>query len=258
MLLLQALEEDDGRLALEAKRIGGPLLFGRLWQELGIDEVLDGLLVARGFGFAVERTVFVATLHRLFVSGSDRDCASWMADYELPGAGGLTLHHFYRAMAWLGETVEASPGPVPAPRCLKDLIEERLFERRRDLFTDLSVVFMDTTSLSFEGKGGESLGEYGYSKDFRPDLQQMILGLVMDGAGWPVCTEMWPGNTADVMVLLPIRPLAPALRHRPGLRRRRPRHDLGRNHCRTGGTRARLYPGRARAHRQTGAADRAR
>jgi hypothetical protein len=29
------------------------------------------------------------------------------------------------------------------------------------LFTDLSVVFMDTTSLSFEGDGGESLGEYG-------------------------------------------------------------------------------------------------
>jgi transposase len=26
----------------------------------------------------------------------------------------------------------------------------------------------------------------------------------MDGAGWPVCTEMWPGDTADVTVLLPI------------------------------------------------------
>jgi hypothetical protein len=33
----------------------------------------------------------------------------------------------------------------------------------------------------------------------------MILGLVMDGAGWPVCTEMWPGNTADVTTLLPVR-----------------------------------------------------
>ena len=204
VLLLQALEADDGSLALDAKRVGGPMLFGRLWQELGIDEVLDGLLAARGFGFAVERAVFIATLHRLFVSGSDRDCAEWMADYELPGADGLALHHFYRAMAWLGEAVAVAAGPAPAPRCIKDLIEERLFERRRDLFTDLSVVFLDTTSLSFEGEGGESLGEYGYSKDFRPDLRQMILGLVMDGAGWPVCTEMWPGNTADVTVLLPI------------------------------------------------------
>ena len=204
VLLLQALDQDDGSLALDAKQIGGPLLFGRLWQELGIGEVLDGLLAPREFSFAVERAVFVATLHRLFVSGSDRDCMSWMADYDIGGAQALCLHHFYRAMAWLGETVEEASRPSPAPRCVKDVIEERLFERRRDLFTDLSVVFMDTTSLSFEGDGGESLGEYGYSKDFWPDLQQMILGLVMDGAGWPVCTEMWPGNIADVNVLLPI------------------------------------------------------
>jgi hypothetical protein len=204
VLLLQALEADDGSLALDAKRVGGRLLFGRLWQELGLDEVLNGLQAARGFGFAVERAVFVATLHRLFVSGSDRDCVTGMTDYQLPGTEGLALHHFYRAMAWLGEEIAPNPAGALAPRCIKDLIEERLFERRRDLFTDLSVVFLDTTSLSFEGDGGESLGAYGYSKDFRPDRRQMILGLVMDGAGWPVCTEMWPGNTADVKVLLPI------------------------------------------------------
>ena len=148
VLLLQALEADDGSLALTGKRIGGPLLFARLWHELGIDDVLDGLLAARGFAFAVERAVFVATLHRLFVSGSDRDCASWVADYDIPGTEGLALHHFYRAMAWLGEaTIPAEPGAL-APRCVKDVIEERLFERRRDLFTDLAVVFMNTTSLS--------------------------------------------------------------------------------------------------------------
>ena len=83
--------------------------------------------------FAVERAVFVATLHRLFVSGSDRDCVSWMADYDIGGAQAFCLHHFYRAMAWLGETVEAASGPSPAPRCIKDVIEERLFERRRGL-----------------------------------------------------------------------------------------------------------------------------
>jgi hypothetical protein len=45
-----------------------------------------------------------------------------------------------------------------APRCVKDVIEERLFDKRRDLFADLSAVFMDTTSLSFYGEGGETLG----------------------------------------------------------------------------------------------------
>src|SRR6202795_4082649 len=63
---------------------------------------------------------------------------------------------------------------------------------------------MDTPSLSFYGEGGETLGEHGYSKDYRPDLKQMILGLVVDGDGRPICTEMWPGNTADVTTLLPV------------------------------------------------------
>ena len=107
-------------------------------------------------------------------------------------------------MAWLGEELEEKPAGALAPRCLKDLVEERLFDRRRDLFTDLSAVFMDTTSLSFYGEGGETLGEHGYSKDYRPDLKQMILGLVVDGDGRPICTEMWPGNTADVTTLLPV------------------------------------------------------
>jgi len=158
----------------------------------------------RAFEFAVERAVFVGTLHRLFVSGSDRDCSSWMEDYNISGVNGLDLHHFYRAMAWLGEEMEEKPEGALAPRCVKDVIEEKLFDRRRDLFTDLSAVFMDTTSLSFYGEGGETLGEHGYSKDYRPDLKQMILGLVVDGSGWPICTEMWPGNTADVTVLLPV------------------------------------------------------
>ena len=63
---------------------------------------------------------------------------------------------------------------------------------------------MDTTSLSFYGEGGETLGENGFSKDFRPDLKQMILGVVIDGQGWPICTEMWPGNTADASTLLKV------------------------------------------------------
>src|SRR5262249_9026783 len=91
-----------------------------------------------------------------------------------------------------------------APRCLKDLVEERLFAHRRDLFTRLDLVFMDTTSLYFEGTGGQTLGWYGERKDPRPDLRQTILAVVSDGDGRPVCSEMWPGNTADVTTLIPV------------------------------------------------------
>jgi transposase len=195
-------EMEAGRLS--CTRIGGPLLFGRLWERLGIADVLADLLRGRGFDFAVERAVFVAVLHRLFVSGSDRACEKWMADYAIPSSDGLQLHHFYRAMAWLGEETAPIADGELAPRCIKDVIEEQLFERRRDLFSELSVVFMDTTTLSFAGEGGEALGAHGHSKDHRPDLKQMVLAVVLDGEGRPLCTEMLPGNTADVTVLLPI------------------------------------------------------
>jgi Transposase DDE domain len=193
---------EAGRIA--CTRIGGPLLFGRLWERLGIAEVMGELLQDRGFEFAVERAVFASVLHRLFVSGSDRSCEKWMADYRIAGIAELQLHHLYRAMAWLGEEIAPAAAGALAPRCVKDLIEERLFERRRDLFSDLSLVFLDTTSLSFYGAGAGSLGAYGHSKDHRADLKQMLLAVVIDGDGRPICTEMLPGNTADVTVLLPV------------------------------------------------------
>jgi hypothetical protein len=192
---------------LACKRIGAPLLFGRLWEETSCQAVVEGLLAERRFEFAVERAVFATVLHRLMVSGSDRACEKWMADYDIPGVDELALHHLYRAMAWLGEELPADQqqGATPfALRTIKDLVEERLFERQRDLFAELSVVFLDTTSLSFVGAGGEILGERGYSKDHRPDLMQMIVGVVIDADGRPVCSEMWPGNTADVSVLVPV------------------------------------------------------
>jgi hypothetical protein len=192
---------------LACKRIGAPLLFGRLWEDTGCRAVIEGLLAARSFEFPVERAVFASVLHRIMVSGSDRACEKWMADYDIPGVDGLALHHLYRAMAWLGEELaddQRAGATAFAPRAVKDLIEEQLFARRRDLFSELSVVFMDTTSLSFSGAGGETLGERGYSKDHRPDLMQMIVAVVIDADGRPICSEMWPGNTADVTVLIPV------------------------------------------------------
>lgn len=187
--------------------IGPDLLFRRLWRDLGVDEVLEEVLADRGFEFPVERAVYLTVLHRLFVSGSDRRAEHWRRDFHIPGSEDLKLHHLYRTMAWLGSPLadDAQWGSTGfSPRCEKDRIEEKLFARRRDLFTPLQVVFFDTTSMYFEGEGGSELGRYGKSKDHRPDRKQLVAGAILDGNGTPVCSEIWPGNTADVKTLLPL------------------------------------------------------
>jgi hypothetical protein len=197
----------DALPAAQTVKIGPPLVFGRLWQELGLPAILAELLADRRYEFAVERAIFVTVLHRLLVSGSDRAAEQWYREYAIGGAKGLQLQHFYRAMAWLGEELPADQQAGATGfirRCIKDRIEEALFARRQTLFSDLDLVFFDTTSVYFEGQGGETMGRYGHSKDHRPDLKQMVVGAVLDGRGRPICCELWPGNTTDVKTLVPI------------------------------------------------------
>ena len=201
-------EHAEGRLpSISVRHIGPALVFQRLWQQTGCQQVIQQLLQGRRFEFPVERAVFLTVLHRLFDPGSDRAADQWKDDYEIEGCKDLQLHHLYRAMGWLGDELsskeQADQTPF-APRCTKDLIEEALFARRRDLFTELQLVFFDTTSIYFEGQGGETIGQRGHSKDHRPDLKQIIVGAVLDGQGRPICCELWPGNTTDVTTLLPV------------------------------------------------------
>jgi transposase len=206
VLLLAAHRRGETTL-VRTRPIGPAMIFERLWQQTGCREVIQQLAAKRKFEFRVERAVFLTVLHRLLISGSDRAAEKWKAAIGVEGVEELQLHHLYRAMAWLGEALGGDQqfAATPfAPRCTKDLIEERLFAFRRDLFTNLDLVFFDTTSIYFEGEGGETLGQYGHSKDHRPDLKQMVVAAVLDGEGRPVCCELWPGNTTDVRTLVPI------------------------------------------------------
>jgi len=188
-----------------SKKIGPVIIFERLWKELGLKNITQNLLSNRKFEFDVERAIFLTVLHRLLVSGSDRSCNKWHRDYNIEGVEALSLHHLYRAMTFLGEqTVDQTDATPFSPRCTKDLIEESLFLERRNLFTKLDLVFFDTTSIYFEGAGGEIIGQRGHSKDHRPDLNQMVVGAVIDSEGNPICCEMWPGNTADVKTIIPV------------------------------------------------------
>jgi len=244
-----ALIAGSSQPATHCWKIGPALIFERLWQRCGFPGLLQELLRDRHFEFNVERALFVSTLHRLLCSGSDRHASTWFAGHWIAGAQSLQLHHFYRAMAWLGEPLDKTadqqakesgqapvyPLVIPAAaeakavaaapadadaipkkkakqkllaqiglRTLKDQLEEHLFLRRQDLFSELTLAFFDTTSLYFVGEGGQTLGELGKSKDRCPDCHQLVVGLVMDGEGAPICCEIWPGSTADVTTLIPV------------------------------------------------------
>ena len=197
--------------------IGPVLIFKRLWEKTGLSAIFRELLSDRKYEFDLELAVFITVLHRLLVSGSDRACEKWMTSYRINGSESLMLYHFYRSMAFLGNPLEDQSGKMPfAPRCMKDLVEEKLFARRRNIFTELEIVFFDTTSIYFEGEGGDEIGEYGNSKDHRSDRKQMVVGVVLDNRGFPVFCEMWPGNTADVKSLMPV---ASRLKKRFGIER---------------------------------------
>jgi transposase len=209
-----------GELSDVATRKIGPLqVFGRLWHESGVADCMRQARADRRFRFDLERVIMLAVIHRLIDPGSDRATEKWCAEYLWPDEPAPDLQHFYRAMAWLGEPLPETEQQdrLPfSPRCTKDLIEEELFARRRDLFSGLSMVLFDTTSLYFEGEGGETIGQRGHSKDHRPDLKQMVVGLVIDADGRPICCELWPGNTTDVTTVLP---LVGRLRNRFGISR---------------------------------------
>ena len=204
LLVLDAVEKGECTQT-STRKIGAVLLMEKLWNDLGIGSIIGQLAKGRRFGFDIERVVFTAVLQRLFHPGSDRFGERWMRQYDIAGTQDIDLHHFYRAMGWLGAiSFGAMEHWSHTPRRIKDDIEEELFALRRTLFSDLSIVFMDTTSLYFEGEGGVHVGRYGNSKDHRPDLKQIVVAIVLDNQGNPLCSEIIPGNVTDVTTLVPV------------------------------------------------------
>lgn len=172
-------------LAKWAKDLGPALIFRRLWEKLNLDRILKELLAGGEISIDVEEAVFAMVLNRLCDPASKLGVSRWKETVYRPEFEKLELHHFYRSLDFLADH--------------KDEIEEKLFERIRDLFNlELDLVFWDTTSAYFEGRGAEGFCEYGFSKDHRPDRVQVILGLLMTREGIPIAHEVFPGATADV------------------------------------------------------------
>jgi hypothetical protein len=175
----------EGLQAHTARAWGPALVFGRLWEQQGVPEILRRLARGRRFGFDVERACFALALQRLCAPGSDLQGASWLQTIACPGVEALELQHLYR-------TVGGFLAPSRAD------LERELFFRERDLFTQtLDLVFIDTTSTFIWRPEESELRRRGYSRDRRPDQPQVVICLAVDRHGWPIAWDILPGNTAD-------------------------------------------------------------
>lgn len=140
---------------------------------------------------------FLATMtailaRRLYprTDASERSTHAW---YEKDVFGtekeSLSLMDFYRTLDVLIDQ--------------KDAIERSYYEKNLTLFNGkLDLVLFDTTSIYYWGsqENGkqEDLLQYGFSKDGKGNLKQLIVGVLMTSDGIPIAHEVFAGNTSDV------------------------------------------------------------
>jgi len=168
-----------------SKEYGPTMVFRRLWEKLGLHEIINQLVDETEMSIDVQEAVFCMVLNRLIEPTSKLGVNDWKEDVYRPQFDALKLHHFYRAIDFLDEN--------------KETIEQKLFYRHTDLFSgQLDLVFFDTTSTYVEGSAGAfDLLDYGHSKDHRPDRLQVMIGLLMSRDGMPIAHHVFPGNTPD-------------------------------------------------------------
>ncbi len=179
----------------ESRPLGGVWLLDGLWRTLGVDRALSGVLGSRRFSTDVERILFALVANRTLDPLSKLAASEWVReDVAIPGLSGMDEDQCYRAMDLLVEADSAAQ------------VQEAVFFACADLLNlEVDLLFFDTTSTYWERDEPES-GEgafrvYGHSKDHRPDLPQIVIGLAVTREGIPVRVWCWPGNTNDMSVV---------------------------------------------------------
>jgi len=170
-------------------------LLDGLWRALGVDRALGRVLGPRRFTTDVERVLFALVASRALDPCSKLAAAEWASlDVHVPGLAGMDEDQAYRAMDLL---VEADA---------QAKVQEAVFFACADLLNlEVDLLFFDTTSTYFERdepeRGEGAFRVFGHSKDHRPDLPQIVIGLAVTREGIPVRVWCWPGNTNDMSVI---------------------------------------------------------
>ena len=173
---------------LKSLPLGGAFVLRALWERLGLHRVLAQSLREREFQSPVEWAIFAMVANRALAPDSKRGVEEWVReDVALGNPEPISLQHLYRAMDFLLEQ--------------REQVQKEVFFATADLLNlEVDLLFFDTTSTYAERgeEDGEGLRRYGYSRDNRPDLPQVVIGLAVTKEGIPVRCWVLPGNTQDV------------------------------------------------------------
>jgi transposase len=182
---------DPAGVTVEEAREAGPVHVGQqIWRQLGLPQILTRAGLPERACVLTEAMV----LNRLIAPRSEHAMPDWMrrcALAELLQSDFSTLSDeaLYRNLDKLH------------PR--REQIESALAERERTLFNfDDTLLLYDLTSTYFEGLAERNpQAQRGYSRDQRPDCKQVVVGLVLNGDGFPKAHEIFAGNRHDSTTL---------------------------------------------------------
>jgi transposase len=175
-----------------ARRFGDCYLGLELWKRLGLDEFFAQHLDGDDADVAWSRVATVLAINRL--------CA--------PGSELAVEQHWYPSTA-LDDLLHIAKGKINDTRLyrcldrllpLKTKIEQHLKQRFGELFqAEFDVLLYDLTSTYVEGAAEDNpMMRRGYSRDHRPDCEQLVLALIVNQDGFPFSYELFDGNRADV------------------------------------------------------------
>ncbi|MGO9972334.1 MAG: IS1634 family transposase [Solirubrobacteraceae bacterium] len=187
-----------GLRLMESRPMGGAWALDGLWRALKIDRSLARCLEGRRLDPRAERVLFAMVANRALEPLSKLAASKWVTERAwINGLCELDEDACYRAMDWLLEIED-------------ELAEQVYFETADLLNLEVDLLFFDTTSTYFEretpdspltGEDGEVLEPafrvYGHSKDHRPDLPQVVIGMAVTRTGIPIRVWCWPGNSSD-------------------------------------------------------------
>jgi transposase len=164
-----------------------------------VDAAVRAATDARRFTTNMERVLFALVANRAVTPMSKLSAAEWAShDAVIPGLSTMDDDQAYRAMDLL----------VDADTHAR--VQESVFFAVANLLNlEVDLLFFDTTSTYFERDdedgGQEAFRRFGHSKDHRPDLPQIVIGLAVTREGIPVRCWCWPGNANDQAVLAEVR-----------------------------------------------------